>query len=148
MANLEEDDFDPLAEINKSKEEPQQDEFKYDNEGDAELSGDLERFYFKLKKKGDPIPVRYYLEELEGESRDRFLDSQKSVVNLRDNTIRNYKDLQTRLLAYCTHYAEDDKLVPAEVIRKFPSSSMSKLYTKALKLSYLNRDAESLAKNG
>jgi hypothetical protein len=98
---------------------------------------------------GKEGPVEYKLREMDGDSRDKYLNSQNAKVKIQDGKavgLRTFEGCQSSLLSRCLF--RDDILVPEKVIQSFPSSVLQKLFDLAQEINLLNDTADKEAKNG
>lgn len=122
-------------------DEDVQDEVQQEEEMPTELSLSEDVHPITLKRK-DGTPWECELREMSGETRDRFLNTQKRVTNSRTQEITDFKDIQTNLIAFGLYDKETEKLVPREQIQKFPAKTQGALYRALVRLNALNEEAQ------
>lgn len=87
----------------------------------------------------------FVLQELNGRDRDVYLDQMgdrmKWNVAGKTSGLKNYKGIQTGLLALCL-YDENGDLVKKEALQGYPSSALSDMYDAATELSALDKGEE------
>jgi hypothetical protein len=100
-----------------------------------------------LHRPDDPIPWECVVREMNGYQRDMFLNKQKDKANIRTKEVKDFKDVQTELIARCLYNKGTNELVPVIAIRDFPSKVQGKIYDLCVKINGLNETAEVEAKN-
>lgn len=80
----------------------------------------------------------YTLRELTGGSRDQFMNKFRDKVEIGTDgkmvALKDFEGSQSALLAVCLYDANDD-LVPEDVIQKFPTTPLGKLFALAQEIS-------------
>ena len=92
----------------------------------------------------------YTLQELTGSERDKYLNFMKGRMKVNSDGTRggidDFNGLQARLLSM-TLKDPEGKLVPEEVLQKWPARVQTLLFKESQKLSGLDDKAEEKAKN-
>lgn len=108
---------------------------------------------FSLRRKQEEIEIEdldgqastYYLRELSGAARDKYLNRMKDRMKFDDKGkpcgIKSFDGLQSSLLQE-TLYDSENKLVERKVLDQFPASVLDALYTKSQELSALDEKEE------
>lgn len=92
---------------------------------------------------------KFVLRELTGEERDVYLSWMSKRIKFEDGkatNITNFEGMQAELLARCLH-DEENKLVPVDILQKFPASALSVLFEVAQTLNGLSIEGAKEAKN-
>lgn len=110
---------------------------------------ELQEYHFKTRFKGKE--ESFILKEMEGPDRDNWMNHlSKRMIKDKDgtrtNTLKSYDGIQATLLSMCV-YDESNKLVPQEVITKWPAKMQTDLFRRAQKMSGLGDESEEEAKN-
>ena len=116
----------------------------------------MENLKFKLKLTELPVEIEnedgtvstYILKEMDGSQRSTFLNDSTRRIKLKPNgepeSVSDYKHMQENALTLCL-YDPDGKLVPVNVLEKWPGAVLTALYKAAQELSGMNKEDE--AKN-
>lgn len=105
---------------------------------------------YKLVRKTQPVEIEfedgqvrsYVLKELDGIQRDQYIANTQKRMKIRDGKFVGWKDfegLQAELISRSL-FDEEGKVVPKQMIQKWPSGTISGLFTDAQKLSGLDQD--------
>jgi len=110
---------------------------------------------FSTKLNERPITIdnkRYCVREIDGEQREAYSQTFDLGIEIVDgkpkiSTKEGFKmPSELDLLVKCV-YDDTDTLVPLKVLKKWPTTLLTKLHTIALELSGLDKDAKAKAKN-
>lgn len=110
-----------------------------------EFSLTQERVPVNLLKKDGSI-WECYLEEMDGEDRDKYLQAQRAKTDGKSQ-VRDYKDLHTLLIGFCLYDKLTEKRVDKEDIRAFPAKVQNDLFEKCVELNALGPKKEEELKN-
>lgn len=131
--------------------EPEQDEKQEEQEQEVQ---EETQFDFVLEYDSFPVNItdpktgevsEFELREMPGNKRDAFMNRMRGKVN-KDGTVKDYTDVQADLLAMVMYPKGAETPVTIGAIRKFPAKMLDKLYTKAVHMNALNKEAELQAK--
>lgn len=93
----------------------------------------------QLKRGEEPIKGKYFLREMDGGSKTRYLQgfSKRWKTTAQGDTLENLVDLEADLIACCLWEKDDagkESPIKIEVIRKFPAAVHKTLYILCRKL--------------
>lgn len=106
-------------------------------------------YKFSLKNKDNSID-KYVMREVDGKTRDIYLTEMSGRFDAEGKRIKNIVGVPEMLLGRCIYKILADgteEAVKPDVISSWPSSLREKLHEKATKLSGLDKEAETDAKN-
>lgn len=113
--------------------------------GPVEITLDREEVEVTLKS--GQSERKCALREMDGFERDKYLNEQRTKLDKASQSLKDYTDVQTSLIAMCLiDKSTGDKLTVQE-IRQFPSRQQAKLYDLCMEINGLNVNAEEAAKN-
>lgn len=116
-----------------------------------EFDLELKELQVRLRNPNTKELEEYILKELDGMSRDSYLDFTIGKVKMDDNgkvkSMSSVNGLYTRLLSLCLYKKGSATPVPENEIKLWPATVISKLHEQAQKLSGLDEGAKEAAKN-
>lgn len=100
----------------------------------------------------DGTEALFELREMSGAKRDKYLNTMKSKVNTKDQTLKDFTGSQSTLIASCLFDLATTKPVPQSLVDSWPARVQLSLYEAAAELNKLNGkqeevDEEEEAKN-
>lgn len=146
---IEDEDFDDEDEDDddgseKEEEDDEEEEEAFDLPGDLDST---EHFQVTLRFKNKTKAMHCEIREFDGIERDKYLNREKNNYD-RSGKLKSFKDIQSRLIAKALWNKDTNELVPIKRIRKFPASTLVKLYNKILDINQFDMErAKEDAKN-
>ena len=115
--------------------------------GPVTCSADLDEIEVTLTRKGLATPQVCILRELDGEERDKYMNSQRNKIEREGKSLKDFTDVQSSLIAQCLYDKSTGERIPLAEVRKLPSKTQMTLHKLCIELSGLGDSSEEQAKN-
>lgn len=109
----------------------------------------LNRIEFPIEDENG-IEIPYYLLEMDGVFRDQFLTlvrKRQQIINGQPTGFGNFDGFMVDLICRCLRHPADNKLVPAEIIKRWPATLQKECYVICRQLNGLDEEEEEKEKN-
>lgn len=112
-----------------------------------EFDLDLETIPIRLRDNKGTELIDCELREMDGFTRDKWLNNQKNRSQLRTGDVKDFTDVHASLIANCLYNSNTGEKFEIKKIRDFPAKTQSKLFDLCFKLNGLGKEGEETEKN-